>query len=645
MEVFFIRRVFMKELVVESLLLGSVFKKRRHKKIVFILTDIMLILLGYSLSFIFCYFQNAMELYSVMILIKEYSGPLMICIVVHIIAQWLMKQYQNIWTLAGIEDFTLGVISFIGATFLNLILSVVTPSFIPSIIILLAGVLTMLLCNGVRIEWRLIRRMMMAYQNQRSDHQQRVLIYGAGMGGSLVANEYKRNPHLGKKIVGFIDDDQEKLGTVIGTLPVYGNREELETIIKNYDIDEVIIAIANLDHSILKSVSLTTKRLGVTLKMMPGLFELIDGKFNVGMIREVEVEDLLARDSIKLDYEGISDYLEHQVVMVTGGGGSIGSELCRQIMKFNPKQLIILDIYENNAYDLQNELLRQYPEINLVTLIASVRDRHRLDEIYETYQPNVVFHAAAHKHVPLMEVSPSEAIKNNVLGTLNTAELASEYNVKRFVLISTDKAVNPTNVMGATKRLCEMIIQAINVKSETEFVAVRFGNVLGSNGSVVPLFKKQIAKGGPVTLTHKDITRYFMTIPEAAQLVLQAGGFAQGGEIFVLDMGQPVKIYDLAENLIKLSGYEPNVDIDIEITGLRPGEKLYEELLMDEEGLTETRHKKIFIGLPGEFELDTVKEQIEELLNVATNQSIHELKDKLKEVVPTYKEPEHHHVG
>ncbi len=593
----------------------------------------------------------------------------------------------------------------------------------------------MMLCNGVRIQWRLIRRTMMAYQNQRNGHQQRVLIYGAGMGGSLVANEYKRNPHLGKKVVGFIDDDQEKLGTLIGTIPVYGNGEDLETIVKNYDIDEVIIAIANLDHSILKSVSLTIKRLGVSLKIMPGLFELIDGKFNVGMIREVEVEDLLARDSIKLDYDGISDYLENQVVMVTGGGGSIGSELCRQIVKFNPKQLIILDIYENNAYDLQNELIRQYPELNLVTLIASVRDRHRLDEIYQTYQPNVVFHAAAHKHVPLMEVSPSEAIKNNVVGTLNTAELASKYNVKRFVLISTDKAVNPTNVMGATKRLCEMIIQAINgtlntaelaskynvkrfvlistdkavnptnvmgatkrlcemiiqainvksdaskynvkrfvlistdkavnptnvmgatkrlcemiiqainVKSETEFVAVRFGNVLGSNGSVIPLFKKQIAKGGPVTLTHKDITRYFMTIPEAAQLVLQAGGFAQGGEIFVLDMGKPVKIYDLAENLIKLSGYEPNVDIDIEVTGLRPGEKLYEELLMDEEGLTETRHQKIFIGLPGEFELDTVKSQINELLQVATTKGIQELKDKLKEVVPTYEEPEHHKVG
>lgn len=635
----------MKGLVVESLLLGSVFKKRRNKKILFILTDIMLILLGYSLSFIFCYFQNAMELYSVMILIKEYSGSLLICIVVHIIAQWLMKQYHNIWTLAGIEDFTLGVISFIGATFLNLILSIIMPSFIPSIIILLAGVLAMLLCNGVRIEWRLIRRTIMAYQTQKSGYQQRVLIYGAGMGGSLVANEYKRNPHLGKKAVGFIDDDQEKLGTVIGTIPVYGTRDDLETLVKNYDIDEVIIAIANLDHSVLKSVSLTIKRLGVSLKIMPGLFELIDGKFNVGMIRDVQVEDLLARDSIKLDYEGINDYLEHQVVMVTGGGGSIGSELCRQIVKFNPKQLIILDIYENSAYDLQNELMRQSPELNLVTLIASVRDRHRLDEIYQTYQPNVVFHAAAHKHVPLMEVSPSEAIKNNVLGTLNTAELASEYNVKRFVLISTDKAVNPTNVMGATKRLCEMIIQAINVKSDTEFVAVRFGNVLGSNGSVVPLFKKQIAKGGPVTLTHKDITRYFMTIPEAAQLVLQAGGFAKGGEIFVLDMGKPVKIYDLAENLIKLSGYEPNADIDIEITGLRPGEKLYEELLMDEEGLTETRHKKIFIGLPGEFELDTVKSQIEDLLHVATTKGIQELKDKLKEVVPTYKEPEHHRVG
>lgn len=628
----------MRELILE----GPLLRKRRVKKVILIGVDACLITVSYLLAILFRYYMEGSSVNETVAILGNFKWGFMLSLGILLLCQWMMKQYQSIWTLAGIEDFTLGTLAFIGGTIINLMISLLLSNRIPLMVTLLAGILAMMLCNGARIEWRLIRRTMMAYQNQKSGHQQRVLIYGAGMGGSLVANEYKRNPHLGKKVVGFIDDDQEKLGTVIGTIPVYGNGEDLETIVKNYDIDEVIIAIANLDHSILKSVSLTIKRLGVSLKMMPGLFELIDGKFNVGMIREVEVEDLLARDSIKLDYEGISDYLENQVVMVTGGGGSIGSELCRQIVKFNPKQLIILDIYENNAYDLQNELMRQYPDLNLVTLIASVRDRHRLDEIYQTYQPNVVFHAAAHKHVPLMEVSPSEAIKNNVLGTLNTAELASEYKVKRFVLISTDKAVNPTNVMGATKRLCEMIIQAINVKSETEFVAVRFGNVLGSNGSVVPLFKKQIAKGGPVTLTHKDITRYFMTIPEAAQLVLQAGGFAQGGEIFVLDMGQPVKIYDLAENLIKLSGYEPNVDIDIEVTGLRPGEKLYEELLMDEEGLTETRHQKIFIGLPGEFELDTVKVQINELLQVATTKGIQELKDKLKEVVPTYQEPNHH---
>ena len=623
-------------------LVGEIFKKRRSKRLILIGIDALLILFSYLLAIMFSYSIAGKLGNGTIVILKSFEWEFIIGLVVLLICQCIMKQYQSIWTLAGIEDFTLGTISFIGGTILNLMISLLIPNRIPHMVTLLAGILAMMFCNGARLKWRFIRRTMMTYQNHRSGYQKRVLIYGAGMGGSLVANEYKRNPHLGKKVVGFIDDDQEKFGTMIGTIPVYGTRKDLELLVKNYEIDEVIIAIANLEPSILKSVSLTTKRLGLSLKMMPGLFELIDGKFSLSMVREVEVEDLLARDSIKLDYEGISDYLENQVVMVTGGGGSIGSELCRQIVKFNPKQLIVLDIYENNAYDLQNELLRQYPGLDFVTLIASVRDRHRLVEIYQTYRPDVVFHAAAHKHVPLMEVSPSEAIKNNVVGTLNTAELASEYKVKRFVLISTDKAVNPTNVMGATKRLCEMIIQSINPMSQTDFVAVRFGNVLGSNGSVVPLFKKQIAKGGPVTLTHKDITRYFMTIPEAAQLVLQAGGFAQGGEIFVLDMGKPVKIYDLAENLIKLSGYEPNVDIEIEVTGLRPGEKLYEELLMDEEGLTETRHKKIFIGVPGEFELDTVKLQINELLHVSTTQGIQELKNKLKEVVPTYKEPDHH---
>ncbi len=619
----------------------SFFRRRSIKKAILICIDACLMTTAYLCAILFRYYMEGHTITEMIGFLLAFKFRLLLSLVVLLICQWKMRQYQSIWTLAGLEDFALGTISFIIGTIVNLVLSIAIPNRIPFLVTILAGILAMVLCNGVRIAWRMLRRIIISSQLNQNGHQQRVLIYGAGSAGTLVLNEYRRNPHLGKKVVGFIDDDHEKLGTVIGATPVLGERKDLETIINDHQIDEVIIAIAHLDYSILNEVSVKAKRLNVAIKTMPGLFELIDGKFNVGMIRDVSVEELLARDSIQLDYEGISDYLENQVVMVTGGG-SIGSELCRQIVKFNPKQLIIVDIYENNAYDLQNELLRQYPGLNLVTLIASVRDRNRLKDIYEMYRPDVVFHAAAHKHVPLMEGSPAEAIKNNVVGTLHTAELASEYGVKRFVLISTDKAVNPTNIMGATKRLCEMIIQSINSKSQTDFVAVRFGNVLGSNGSVVPLFKNQIAKGGPVTLTHKDIVRYFMTIPEAAQLVLQAGGFAQGGEIFVLDMGKPVKIYDLAKNLIKLSGYEPHTEIEIKVTGLRPGEKLYEELLMDEEGLTKTGHKKIFIGKPGDFELDTLKKQINELMMVATTKGSTELKVKLKEVVPTYHEPEHH---
>lgn len=369
--------------------------------------------------------------------------------------------------------------------------------------------------------------------------------------------------------MGIIDDDKQKLGTYIDGIRILGNRYDIKQIVYEKDVEEVVIAIANLEKKTLKELINECKELKVQVKIMPGLNEMIDGKFSIDSIRDVDVNDLLGRETVKLDYSGIADYLQEKIVLVTGGGGSIDSELCRQIVRFNPKQLIILDIYENNAYEIQMELKRNYPELNLVTLIGSVRDKVRLEHVFNQYKPQVVFHAAAHKHVPLMEDSPCEAIKNNVMGTLNVAEAASKYNVERFVLISTDKAVNPTNVMGASKRLCEMIIQAINKESKTDFVAVRFGNVLGSNGSVVPLFKKQIAKGGPVTLTHKEITRFFMTIPEAAQLVLQAGVYAKGGEIFVLDMGEPVKIYDLAKNLIKLSGFEPNKDIEIEVTGLR----------------------------------------------------------------------------
>ena len=617
-------------------------KKRGLKRVILVVMDFVLISICYFLAIIFRYYMAGQEVSYIFEIMNVIRGMSLLGIITLILCQWRMKQYQSIWTLAGLEDFTLGTLSFIMGTGINLMTSFLLPVRIPLLVTILAGILAMIACNGARIMWRCLRYYIITQQVFEEGDIQRTLIYGAGMGGSLVANEYRRNPQFGKKIIGFVDDNPEKSGTYIGKIPVFGTGDELEQVLMKYDIDELIIAISQMNKSDLKAITLKAKRLNVAVKTMPGLFELIDGKFNVGMIRDVSVEELLARDSIQLDYEGISDYLEQQVVMVTGGGGSIGSELCRQIAKFHPTQLIIVDIYENNAYDLQNELRRQYPQLNLVTLIASVRERDRLKEIYETYRPDVVFHAAAHKHVPLMEDSPAEAIKNNVVGTLHTAELASEYGVKRFVLISTDKAVNPTNVMGATKRLCEMIIQSLNPTSQTDFVAVRFGNVLGSNGSVVPLFKKQIAKGGPVTLTHKDIVRYFMTIPEAAQLVLQAGGFAKGGEIFVLDMGKPVKIYDLAKNLIKLSGYEPHTEIEIQVTGLRPGEKLYEELLMDEEGLTKTDHKKIFIGKPGDFELHKVKRQINELLDVATTKGSLELKAKLKEVVPTYQEPEHH---
>lgn len=629
-----------------ELLIGApILQKRRNKKIILMVMDASLMLCAYLLAIIFRYYIEGTTITSTLNLIYEFKVQVILSIFILLGCQWMMKQYQSIWTVAGLEDFTLGTLSVMGGTILNLWISMLLPQRLPYLVTLLAGLLTMIFCNGIRLEWRILRRASRLKQIRLEGEPQRLIIYGAGMAGTLVANEYKRNPQLQKRVIAFVDDDTEKQGTYISGTPVLGTGEDLIELVQKYQIDEVVIAMANIEDSLVKKVFGQLKPLNITVKVMPGLFEMIDGKLNIGMIKEVQVEDLLARDSIKLDHEGISDYLENQVVMVTGGGGSIGSELCRQIVKFKPKQLIILDIYENNAYDLQNELLRQYDDLNLVTLIASVRDRERLNQIYETYKPKVVFHAAAHKHVPLMEVSPSEAIKNNVVGTLNCAELAHEHGVKRFVLISTDKAVNPTNVMGATKRLCEMIIQSINPVSQTEFVAVRFGNVLGSNGSVVPLFKKQIAKGGPVTLTHKEITRYFMTIPEAAQLVLQAGGFAQGGEIFVLDMGKPVKIYDLAENLIKLSGYEPHVDIEIQITGLRPGEKLYEELLMEEEGLQETRNEKIFIGQPGEFELEQVKSNIQALLDIATSKSIQDLKNKLKEVVPTYEEPSHHKVG
>lgn len=469
-----------------------------------------------------------------------------------------------------------------------------------------------------------------------SSDKKRLLIIGAGSSATIVLRDISNNDNLNYDVVGFIDDDPAKKNIRIYGEKVLGNRNDIRRICREKRVDEILIALPSATMQERKRIIEICNETGCKIKILPSIDQIIDQNNMYSSVRNVEIEDLLAREPIKLDNTEIGNYITGKVILVTGGGGSIGSELCRQIMRFNPVKLVILDIYENNAYELQMELNRKYPNNKPDVVIASVRDMDRLESIFEEYKPYIVFHAAAHKHVPLMEDSPGEAIKNNVFGTLNVAKCADKYGVKKFVMISTDKAVNPTNVMGATKRICEMIVQCMQKISKTEFVAVRFGNVLGSNGSVIPLFKRQIENGGPVTVTHKDITRFFMTIPEAAQLVLQAASYAKGGEIFVLDMGEPVKIYDLARNLIRLSGYRPDIDIKIEFCGLRPGEKLYEELLMDEEGLTETSHNKIFIGKPIDIDMERLKLMLKKLEIVETSDDNEAIKDAVAEVVPTY---------
>ena len=471
--------------------------------------------------------------------------------------------------------------------------------------------------------------------NTKSEERPNVLIIGAGSAGTMILREIQSSDKINYRAVGFIDNDPRKMHSSILGVRVLGTTDEIEKIAQKYDVNLIIIAIPSASAKVIKEISSKCVNTKCKVKTLPGIYQLVDGQVSVSKLRNVDVNDLLGRDPVHTNLDEIIGYIENKVVLVTGGGGSIGSELCRQIANHNPKQLIILDIYENNAYDIEQELKRKLPNLNLLTLIASVRDSKKMDDVFSKYRPNIVFHAAAHKHVPLMETSPNEAVKNNVIGTYKVVKAADKYGVEKFVQISTDKAVNPTNIMGATKRICEMIIQAYAKRSSTCFVAVRFGNVLGSNGSVIPLFKKQIAEGGPVTLTHPDIIRYFMTIPEAVSLVLQAGASASGGEIFVLDMGEQVKIYDLAVNLIKLSGYEPFKDIDIKITGLRPGEKLYEERLMAEEGLTKTANDKISIGKPLDIDEDKLFATLDKLYIEAYKES-GEMKELVKALVPTY---------
>ncbi len=461
------------------------------------------------------------------------------------------------------------------------------------------------------------------------------MVIGAGEAANIIIKEIVNSNFSTMVIRCIIDDDKGKWGRFIQGIKVVGGRDKIIECADIFGIDEIIVAMPSITRSELSEILDICKETSCKLRSLPGMYQLVNGEVSISKLRDVEVEDLLGREPIEVDLDSILGYVKGKKVLVTGGGGSIGSELCRQIASHKPAQLIILDIYENSVYDVQQELITKYPELSLVVLIASVRNTNRMNWIFENYKPDIVYHAAAHKHVPLMEASPNEAVKNNVFGTWKTAQAAAMNGVRRFVMISTDKAVNPTNIMGASKRICEMIIQTFNKHYDTEFVAVRFGNVLGSNGSVIPLFKKQIMAGGPVTVTHPDIIRYFMTIPEAVSLVLQAGAYAKGGEIFVLDMGKPVKILDLAKNLIRLSGYRVGEDIKIEFTGLRPGEKLYEELLMAEEGMTETANKLIHIGKPIEIDESRFFVQLKALKEESKNES-NDIRPLIREIVSTY---------
>ena len=558
-------------------------------------------------------------------------------IVITILLFWVFHLYHSLWQYAGTPEI---INIFLSCVFSAISQMIIVHMFLKwpyprSCYVFFGGFL--LACV---VASRFFYRAFRTFVEKRTDMAKavNVMVIGAGESANLLIREMKSSSYIQKNALCVIDDFNTRVGSYIHGVKVVGGRDDILENVARYDIDEIIIAMPSAPKSQIREILDICKQTKCELKTLPGMYQLVNGDVNVSQLRKVDVIDLLGREQIQVDLDSIMGYVMNKVILVTGGGGSIGSELCRQIAEKNPKQLIIFDIYENSAYDIQQELIKKYPDLDLKVLIGSVRNTNRVNQIFEKYHPDIVYHAAAHKHVPLMEESPNEAIKNNVLGTWKVADAADKYGTGKFVMISTDKAVNPTNIMGATKRICEMIVQAYNSKSKTEFVAVRFGNVLGSNGSVIPLFKKQIAAGGPVTVTHPDIIRYFMTIPEAVSLVLQAGAYAKGGEIFVLDMGEPVKILDLAKNLIRLSGYIPGEDIKIEFTGLRPGEKLYEEMLMAEEGLKQTKNKLIHIGEPIEFDEEEFFKELEELAVESKDElSNEEIKEWVKKLVPTYR--------
>ena len=605
------------------------------KRIFMVLMDICIVILTSITALIvrFEFSLSAVPKYYIGVVWSSLPATLVIAIIVF----YVFRLYSSLWVYAGVTELLYLAAACIVDTLLNtvtILLNYRDQEYpLPRSWYFIYGTLLLAFMFISRYSYRAVR----TFFGKKVDEKnlKRVLVVGAGEAGNSIIKEISGSRFVNMHIVGFVDDDKSKIGKYMHGVKVLGDRNDIMEIAKEYLVDEIIIAIPTASAKETKAILDICKQTGCELKRLPGMYQLVNGDVSISKLKDVDVNDLLGRDPITVDLDSIMGYVSDKVVMVTGGGGSIGSELCRQIASHNPKQLVIVDIYENTTYDIQQELKRNYPELDLVVLIASVRNTKRMDLIFDKYRPEIVYHAAAHKHVPLMEDSPNEAVKNNVLGTWKVVQAADKYNVKRFVMISTDKAVNPTNIMGATKRICEMIIQTYNNRSKTEYVAVRFGNVLGSNGSVIPLFKKQIEAGGPVTVTHPDIIRYFMTIPEAVSLVLQAGAYAKGGEIFVLDMGEPVKIVDLARNLILLSGHKPDEDIQIVFAGLRPGEKLYEEMLMKEEGMQETANKLIHIGKPIQMDEEKFLKQLEEIKEHVVEEP-DDIREWVQRMVPTY---------
>ena len=618
-------------------------KIRKYRNVLLFLIDILIIFGSY---FITAFFMLDMEKFINADNLELINNSIIVSLFVYQIVFGIFDFYKNITRYENGKDY----IKYILACGISACLVIVLKFiFKLQLVTIKQIVFTSIIIAVGTVAYRVIIRFILttgtdSARDLPEENRKNLLIIGAGEAARDIIKTLKTTMRNTYNIIGLIDDNEGKYHYLISGVKVLGDRYKIQEICKENKVDVIFFSIANISNQDKKEILKICQETGAKLRMLPGTADLIKNKNVMQNLRDVEIEDILGRDPIVLDNKNIGEIIKDKPILVTGGGGSIGSELCRQIVKYKPSRLIILDIYENNLYNIEIEL-KSNPDnsdVEIVPIIGSVRDKKRLENVFEKYRPYLVFHAAAHKHVPLMEGSPLEAIKNNIFGTYNTANCADKYNVKKFILISTDKAVNPTNIMGASKRMCEMIVQAKNKVSKTDYVAVRFGNVLGSNGSVVPLFKKQIATGGPVTVTHKEITRFFMTIPEAVGLVLQAMSYAKGGEIFVLDMGEPVKIYDLAVSLIKLSGLEPNVDIPIKITGLRPGEKLYEELLMKEEGLTQTEHNKIFIGKPSNITNEELENKIKILQELVTNENVEisKIKQTMKKIVPTYKETE-----